>query len=289
MRYLKIAAIGLAAMLFQPVHAQKTPSKKSDGRQVTYQRDLEFEGLYTDLKRFEDQNRGKEYENYMDRTDSIAGKKFRGELNKLPGRHGFYLDGTVNVFTCGNYIGSRFEDPSRTLELREEFMFGEFFAVERNFRGTSKKIYVIQDKDGFSIRNSIDVPQEYNMQPVSETDFSSLREAIQLYNSQLQYMDPIYLSSEGERYGCIYDQLLDISLELAKLSGIEACDACVSQTRAPKGTLNIVMSGIGQYHEKTGLFTLSVSPDGKTDLWFKDKDGNEIREETEIKFAKPEK
>lgn len=287
MRYMKtIAAIALASFLGQsPIHAQKTAQQS---KQTVYQRDVEFEKLYADLESFENGRRGKSVNQNL---ESAAGSNFRARIQKLAKRYGFDLGETVKICTCGNYIQAEFDS-------FKHFTLGEFSTVMYNGRVKDvtaygshlKKITAFPGQE--PVMKDLEIPEGYNMQRISETDFLTLREAVSLYNLQTnESRDDDRDWFESERYNCAYNQLRFINIELAESIGIEVRELGSDnlEVRAPKGTDRIVVSGFGEYVGKDILFTLSIRPDGKTDLWMKELDVNETetRTEKEIKFPKP--
>lgn len=283
----KIAALGLASMLSVGNAEMQAPKQQKSASASAYQRkasDGEFLKLYDDVKWFEDKNRANRLDELQ--PQAASARAFGKRAARLAERYDDIIGPPVKVYTCGKHVAIEFD--------RKEFLSGEFFSRISDYgKGpfSLRKVFVKTPKnlhDRKEIR--LPIPEGYNMQPASEVSFASLHEAVSLYNLQLRAM------SENDRFTrkgyCISDQLDSIGRDLWNSAvGKSYFSGSELDVRAPKGTNRIIVAATGDYKGKLGIFSLSISPDGLTDLWFKelaDDTAHEIEEWTEarIKFGK---
>ena len=290
MRYTKeIATAGLALLLSQSPLETQTNKPQQTTRQTTqtqkaYRRDEEFLKLYEDLRRYED---------YYDRTipednrhrnvAAEAGDFFQERARQLAKRYGLELD-TTDMSTCGNYI-------SLTDFGFGKYLLGEFNVASSSFGNNEvEKIFVQPAKDGYKIVKWESGGSDlFNMQRISDTDFWSLRDAILLYRSQIDEKSHIIA-----RNICAEDQLSRIERELLEVFGIFGIisngDLSVPFIRAPKGSNRIILTDLAVYNGIPGIYSMSIAPDGKNNIWFKDVEGKEtFNIEATIKFGEPKK
>lgn len=278
MRYFRsLAAPLLALSLLQPAQAQ-TPSQpaKQTAKQAYQapQRDEEFLRLYDDVKWFEDSRR-ENHEKLGSFSGPVAARIFKDSISRLAKRYVSDIRELASLYTCGKYLQVDSDN-----DLYKRLIFGDFFVVAHN-GGVDYDDSILKkitrnrgNRLGINVVD-LDMPEDTNMQRISKTSFADLREAISLYNRQIKEENDRQWTTEGHQ--CAQAQIIRIRNELLEAAEIRD-DSGTIDISAPKGSSNIVLYGVGEF--KPGLpfvlskyvYTVSISPDGTADLWFKDSD-----------------